>query len=176
MIERVPLDFTLRIGDLATASRGGKSASGDRSKDEDYQKGSENGFRTRESDRCKHGDQCDNAKRCDSGVNEAHSFWLTIEMSHDCGWHTKRLSRDCARRRRWLWRLVRPERPDRGARTKGLGRVGERGKGSVYLNSGILKNGQPRKRRYHSRRLRPDGSAGMVSQRAGACGYGPRCS
>jgi len=27
-------------------------------------------------------------------------------MSHDRGWHTKRLRRDCARRGRWLWRLV----------------------------------------------------------------------
>ncbi len=31
----------------------------------------------------------------------------TSKMSHDCGWHTKRLRRDCARRGRWLWRLVR---------------------------------------------------------------------
>jgi hypothetical protein len=29
-------------------------------------------------------------------------------MSHDRGWHTKRLRRDCAGRGRWLWRLVRP--------------------------------------------------------------------
>lgn len=29
------------------------------------------------------------------------------KMSHDRGRHTKRLSRDCAGRGRWLWRLVR---------------------------------------------------------------------
>ncbi len=31
----------------------------------------------------------------------------TSKMSHDRGRHTKRLSRDCAGRGRWLWRLVR---------------------------------------------------------------------
>jgi len=34
-------------------------------------------------------------------------FCPTSKMSHDRGRHTKRLSRDCAGRGRWLWRLVR---------------------------------------------------------------------
>ena len=38
---------------------------------------------------------------------------------------------------------------------------------------GLLKNCHRRHRPYHSRRLRPGGSNGRLSQRAGACGYGP---
>ena len=43
-------------------------------------------------------------------------------MSHYRGWRTKRLRRDCARRGRWLWRLV---------ETKPLRGEGERSQGGM---------------------------------------------
>ncbi len=95
-------------------------------------------------------------------------FCRTSKMSHDRGRHTKRLSRDCAGRGRWLWRLVRRRSGSEGGRSQ----KPSRGCGSPRRRSGSRKNETHREVLPQKVRL-PDEAGGRRRSASEAAGFRP---
>jgi len=93
---------------------------------------------------------------------------LTSKMSHDRGRHTKRLSRDCAGRGRWLWRLVRR----RSESEDGRSQKPNRGCGNLIRRLGSRKKETLREVFPQEVRL-PDEAGGRRRSASGAAGFRP---